>query len=206
MRMILKAAVACAALAAIPASAATIANITAGPGTLTFATLAAGDDLRNNSAAFSSSTLQGYIFDEGTSGLNQTFLLHFDRNGGPNTTVAGQFDIQLGAGQAYLGKITTGAGLLASDPMNGVLYQNAVGDDATKYRGLEVDDWVVTVTGSNVNVKYNLVNGTSNAMDEVRFKIGAAVPEPASWALMLGGFGLTGAAMRRRRSQSALTA
>jgi hypothetical protein len=28
----------------------------------------------------------------------------------------------------------------------------------------------------------------------------AAVPEPASWALMLGGFGLVGGAMRRRRT------
>lgn len=28
----------------------------------------------------------------------------------------------------------------------------------------------------------------------------AAAPEPASWALMVGGFGLAGAAMRRRRS------
>jgi hypothetical protein len=27
----------------------------------------------------------------------------------------------------------------------------------------------------------------------------AAVPEPASWALMIGGFGVTGAALRRRR-------
>jgi hypothetical protein len=29
----------------------------------------------------------------------------------------------------------------------------------------------------------------------------AAVPEPTTWALMLVGFGLTGAAMRRRASQ-----
>ena len=29
--------------------------------------------------------------------------------------------------------------------------------------------------------------------------ITASVPEPASWALFIGGFGLTGAAMRRRR-------
>jgi hypothetical protein len=29
---------------------------------------------------------------------------------------------------------------------------------------------------------------------------GPAVPEPASWAMMIAGFGLTGAAMRRRRS------
>jgi len=30
--------------------------------------------------------------------------------------------------------------------------------------------------------------------------IGGAVPEPASWAMMLGGFGLVGGAMRRRRT------
>lgn len=30
--------------------------------------------------------------------------------------------------------------------------------------------------------------------------VGGAVPEPASWALMIGGFGLAGAAMRRRRT------
>ncbi len=30
----------------------------------------------------------------------------------------------------------------------------------------------------------------------------AAVPEPASWALMIGGFGLTGATLRRRRMAS----
>ena len=31
----------------------------------------------------------------------------------------------------------------------------------------------------------------------------AAVPEPASWAMMIGGFGLTGAALRRRRGSFA---
>ncbi|HET6971707.1 MAG TPA: PEPxxWA-CTERM sorting domain-containing protein [Phenylobacterium sp.] len=31
------------------------------------------------------------------------------------------------------------------------------------------------------------------------FAVGAAVPEPAAWALMIAGFGLTGATLRRRR-------
>ena len=31
-------------------------------------------------------------------------------------------------------------------------------------------------------------------------QVGGAVPEPASWALMIGGFGLAGAALRRRRT------
>jgi hypothetical protein len=36
------------------------------------------------------------------------------------------------------------------------------------------------------------------ALDNVAFAGPGAVPEPASWALMLGGFGLVGAALRRR--------
>lgn len=35
-------------------------------------------------------------------------------------------------------------------------------------------------------------------IDNVSFN-GVGVPEPAAWALMIGGFGLTGAALRRRR-------
>ena len=35
-------------------------------------------------------------------------------------------------------------------------------------------------------------------LSEVRFD-GTAVPEPATWAMMIGGFGMVGAALRRRR-------
>ena len=37
----------------------------------------------------------------------------------------------------------------------------------------------------------------NSGLSEVRFA-GAAVPEPASWALMIAGFGLAGSALRRR--------
>jgi PEP-CTERM motif len=42
-------------------------------------------------------------------------------------------------------------------------------------------------------VDYIALNGT----------VGGAVPEPAAWALMIGGFGLAGASLRRRRAMQA---
>ena len=41
-------------------------------------------------------------------------------------------------------------------------------------------------------------------VDNFTFAETGGVPEPTSWALMIGGFGLTGAALRRRRSVLAL--
>lgn len=56
----------------------------------------------------------------------------------------------------------------------------------------------ITLLDANGNVT---TKGTSNA---AVFATQSAVPEPATWALMLLGFGGMGVAMRRRRSQSAL--
>jgi hypothetical protein len=129
-------------------------------------------------------------------------LLHYDRNGGDGTTVIGSFDIILGAGETFLGLTKTRAGLLASDPANGAIYS------ASQYRGLENDDFIITELNSVVSVSYKLVNGTTLALDEGRFKIGvsSAIPEPANWAMMIAGFGLVGAAMRRRRTIATVTA
>lgn len=41
-------------------------------------------------------------------------------------------------------------------------------------------------------------NDSAMGIGEVQF-FGGAVPEPASWAMMVGGFGLAGLAMRRRQ-------
>ncbi len=46
---------------------------------------------------------------------------------------------------------------------------------------------------------FSAINGFDNAF----FLTSASVPEPATWGLMLAGFGLTGAALRRRRSLAA---
>ncbi len=44
----------------------------------------------------------------------------------------------------------------------------------------------------------SVVGGASTVLDNVRYGTAVAVPEPASWALMIGGLGFVGGAMRRR--------
>ena len=55
------------------------------------------------------------------------------------------------------------------------------------------------------NLSYNIVGGTADAIRQVRIASTEGgvppVPEPATWAMMLLGFGATGFAMRRRRRQ-----
>ncbi|CAM3290694.1 hypothetical protein SPAN111604_14870 [Sphingomonas antarctica] len=63
-----------------------------------------------------------------------------------------------------------------------------------------IQNYRFTATGSTTRVAFtnNTPGGDNYAgLDAVSL---TAVPEPASWALMLGGFGLMGGAMRRRRS------
>lgn len=74
-------------------------------------------------------------------------------------------------------------------------------------------DWMVTQAYAIGNGTYDFYTGPNCCVDEMDSGpvtltltgitsappgIGS-VPEPASWAMMLGGFALTGAAMRRRR-------
>ena len=47
-------------------------------------------------------------------------------------------------------------------------------------------------------------NDNSGRFDITLFQLRNAVPEPATWAMMIAGFGLVGAAMRRRRVEGML--
>jgi hypothetical protein len=83
---------------------------------------------------------------------------------------------------------------------NGVLLQNFV---LTGGNGWEVK--TLTAAGiSRIDVIGAAVGGSTLifGIDQLNFTpvATAAVPEPASWAMMIGGFGLVGGAMRRRRS------
>jgi hypothetical protein len=71
-------------------------------------------------------------------------------------------------------------------------------------------DTIWLVGGINYNGKTNwypstfLVNGNLDYAPLTLSAAPGAVPEPATWALMIAGFGLTGAAMRRRRVTAAV--
>ena len=55
-----------------------------------------------------------------------------------------------------------------------------------------------SISSVTINVPFDLIS-----VDDIRFRAaGNAVPEPATWALMLGGFGLIGCALRRRASRT----
>lgn len=88
-------------------------------------------------------------------------------------------------------------------PLNGTTYiglhfgngQGGPGEGTAFYRfnaGTNLDTFLLTLNASSDAILYS--TGTSQA-----------VPEPATWAMMIAGFGVTGVALRRRR-RSALQA
>jgi hypothetical protein len=65
----------------------------------------------------------------------------------------------------------------------------------------------VTETLASTEHIYALVNDTAYADNSGSFTVAvSSAPEPASWALMLGGSGLTGVALRRRRTATSAQA
>ena len=83
------------------------------------------------------------------------------------------------------------AGLLNGDVYFGVHYGNGAngpGNSTTFYR----------LNAANLDIITLNLNASSTA---TLFAAAAAVPEAGTWAMMVAGFGLAGAAMRRRRTR-----
>ena len=59
---------------------------------------------------------------------------------------------------------------------------------------------LLTDAGGTIALTSGSMSGTLRAGQFISAPITAPVPEPASWALMISGFALAGAAMRRQRS------
>ncbi|WP_368039583.1 PEPxxWA-CTERM sorting domain-containing protein [Sphingomonas sp. ID1715] len=78
------------------------------------------------------------------------------------------------------------------------------------YAGGQIINDLAFPSGNQINgvVSYRVISGprltgavfgsTANSFEFDNLSV-AAVPEPATWALMIGGFGMVGGAMRRRK-------
>jgi hypothetical protein len=78
---------------------------------------------------------------------------------------------------------------------SGVGFTTAAGTSASLYYQSTASSYRITTVSPFATA---FVTATSSAV--------AAVPEPASWAMMIAGFGLVGGAMRRRSGQVLATA
>jgi hypothetical protein len=123
-----------------------------------------------------------------------------------------RFDVgalDLRKGQRYVAFLTTaglaqpGGGKSSWMPTAGSIGTNA-------YAG---GDFVYTNAGSSLDAIAGAQwEDTQGALGDVQFKAdfsagataGAGVPEPAAWAMLIGGFGLAGGALRRRRARTAV--
>ena len=196
---------------ASPASAAVILNFSGIQDTLT-----AGDNLTNDNGQFTSGTTP-YLFLERTivSGPTTQFvyLFHFDSPGNNGGDVADDFQIQLDPGTNLVSILPdNNPNLTAQDALfgvPGVIYPGPQAD-----RGLEGNDVfsLGALAGNLQTIIYDL-RGNGNNIDEVRFIVShssdrevppppPAVPEPATWAMMILGFGMVGGFMRRRQRQA----
>jgi hypothetical protein len=143
----------------------------------------------------------GSLVDSVGNGGDQT-LGHSLWGGGPLTIIFSA---------AILGQLPTVAGLVWTDGNNPIIFeafdQNGVslgtlgGTHADgNYSGGTSEDRFYGVSNAGGISKLVINNPPATEIDHVQygFNVTAAVPEPASWAMMIGGFALVGAAMRRR--------
>ena len=75
-----------------------------------------------------------------------------------------------------------------------------------RFDGYAQYDYFFTATGAATNLTFASLDNTAfgAVLDNVSISSVTSVPEPATWAMMIGGFGIVGGALRRRQSKLAL--
>jgi hypothetical protein len=84
-------------------------------------------------------------------------------------------------------------------------YTGAVNNVSHGFTGWQTTSATFTATSANEYLAF-MANGTPSGeppfslLDNVSLKAQSAVPEPATWVMMIGGFGFVGYSLRRRRT------
>ncbi len=149
-------------------------------------------------------TIAGHVMHFGV-GANQ---YHEASNGGAKGVISGNYndyEDEIFGGFGDPGGITNAVTstsvhfLTASDPRTPFV---ASGPGLTFSGGFSVNSNAAGVT--NERQRHAFADFLTTRVETVLRPQGGAVPEPASWALMIIGFGATGAMLRRRRRVAAL--
>ena len=140
-----------------------------------------------------------YSFNAGDT-VNFTFDISGNQRGGPGDNLTFGFTF---GGLTQINNVDFWGTNFGS--LNVSSYSNAFGPLSSSYPWTS---YTISFVAANAgNVKFFL--GTDSAdnvgilIDNVSLSIGGAVPEPATWAMMIMGFGLAGSALRRRRALAA---
>ena len=193
-----------------PAEAATMFNLTlvdplAGLGSVSFGTVSVTENA-NGSLTFLETLTPGFKIHDGTSNHN---AFSFSIAGDPTVTVS-----SLTAGFAA---ISTSSGINVSAPPFGSFftaidcttscgpgynggYAGTLSFTVSAAKTLTLQSLGFnTINGHNVYFTTDVVNASGYTGNVGAAGVVAAVPEPATWALMLVGFGGVGYSMRRRK-------
>lgn len=153
----------------------------------------------NSSFGFSTSNISGYT-GSGTVSYNGTQVADFTN---VNTFLASSGST---SGQRYasyyvfsLGQLAQGTVLSITSDDGSAVFQNGaqVGNTISGPTGVVTQKVTLTNTGDTF-LRYGRQNGTPSVL-KVDVDLTGAVPEPATWMTMILGFGVVGAAMRRRK-------
>jgi PEP-CTERM motif len=128
-------------------------------------------------------------------GCNGSFTLFFDATTFGTANGVGGVGIDVTTNSNYDAFVTFG------DNSTQVF---TLAKNVQSFFGLTSDRLIKSIAfGPNGN---GISQGGSTAIDNLTIGVAGAVPEPATWAMMLLGFGMMGAAVRRRRSPTTVTA
>jgi len=165
-----------------------------------------GDAVAANNGLFESQASHGsYIAADGAFGVSKIYQLITGLTVGQTYSVS--FDWAGAQQQGYDGATTEGWGVSLSTTLGNAVYTQTgnISDVSHGFTGWQTSTMTFTATASSEYLSF-MANGTPSGvppfslLDNVSMVASGAVPEPATWGMMILGFGFVGFSMRRRGS------